>query len=132
VNHEPVVIREDDLEWETWANEEDTLERGLVYWKTLVSGDVTPSEALTMGIGRIPAGEALRRHRHRQVEIYLILEGTGVVEIGSATRSVRAESTVFIPGDAVHSCENTGASDLRFAYVFPADSFEEIEYIFEE
>lgn len=132
VNHEPVVVREDDREWETWANEEDILERGLVYWKTLISGDVTSSEALTMGIGKIPVGEALRRHRHRQAEIYLILEGTGVVEIRSAAQPVGAGSTVFIPGDAVHSCENTGATDLRFAYVFPADSFEGSEHIFEE
>jgi len=27
---------------------------------------------------------------------------------------------------------NTGPSDLRFAYVFAADSFDEVEYIFEE
>ena len=83
MNREPVVVREDDLEWETWANEEDIPERGLVYWKTLVSGDVTHSDALTMGLARIPAGEALRRHRHRQAEIYLILEGPGRVEIAS-------------------------------------------------
>ncbi len=29
-------------------------------------------------------------------------------------------------------CENTGASDLRFAYVFPASSFGEVEYVFDE
>ena len=132
MNREPVVVREEDLEWETWANEGDVPERGLVYWKTLVSEDVTHSDSLTMGIGRIPAGEGLRRHRHRQAEIYLILEGTGRVEIGPEARSIGAGSTVFIPGNAAHSCQNTGASDLRFAYVFPADSFKEIEYIFEE
>ncbi|MDQ4106214.1 MAG: cupin domain-containing protein [Actinomycetota bacterium] len=130
MNREPVVVRADDLDWETWADEGGILERGLVYWKTLVSGDVTRSDSLTMGIARIPVGEALRRHRHRQAEIYLILEGIGLVEIGSEALPVGAGSTVFIPGDAVHSCQNTGASDLRFAYVFPADSFEEIEYIF--
>jgi quercetin dioxygenase-like cupin family protein len=132
VNREPVIVQEEDLEWETWPNEEDVRKRGLVYFKTLVSSDVTRSGELTMGIAKIPPGEALRKHRHRQAEIYLILEGTGVVEIDSEARSVGAGSTVFIPGDAPHSCENTGASELRFAYVFPADSFEEIEYVFEE
>jgi oxalate decarboxylase/phosphoglucose isomerase-like protein (cupin superfamily) len=38
---------------------------------------------------------------------------------------------LFIPDDALHSCENTGASDLRVAYAFPADSFDEVEYVFE-
>jgi hypothetical protein len=34
--------------------------------------------------------------------------------------------------DASHSSENAGVSDSRFAYVFPDDSFGEIEYVFEE
>ena len=131
MNREPIVVRESDLEWETWP-EEDVAKRGLVYWKTLVSGDVTRSDALTMGIAKIPPGEALRKHRHRQAEIYFILAGTGLVVIDSEARSVTAGSTVFIPGDTVHRCQDTGGSELRFAYVFPADSFEEIEYIFEE
>jgi quercetin dioxygenase-like cupin family protein len=105
--------------------------RGLVYFKTLVSSDLTCSSELTMGIAKIPPGGALRKRRHRQAEIYLILEGTGSVEIDSEARPARAGSTVFIPGDALHSCENIGELDLRFAYVFPADSFEEIEYVFE-
>lgn len=41
-------------------------------------------------------------------------------------------SVRFIPGNALHSCENTGTSDLRIAYVFAVDSFEEVEFVFEE
>jgi mannose-6-phosphate isomerase-like protein (cupin superfamily) len=128
---EPVVVQESAREWETWP-EEEVPRKGLVYWRTLISGDVTRSEALTMGIGRMPPGEALRRHRHRPAEVYLVLEGTGSVEIGSEARPVEAGSAVFIPGDVFHSLTNTGASDLRFAYVFPADSFGEVEYVFDE
>ena len=131
MDREPVVVQEGTREWETWP-EEEAAQKGLVYWRTLISGDVTRSDALTMGIGRVPPGEALSRHRHRQAEIYLVLEGTGSVEIGSEARPVAAGSAVFIPGDAFHSLTNTGASDLRFAYVFPADSFDEIEYVFDE
>jgi hypothetical protein len=47
-------------------------------------------------------------------------------------RPVEAGSAVFIAGNVVHSCENTGASDLRFAYVFSANSFEGVEYVFDE
>ena len=84
-----------------------------------------------MGIGKMPPGEALHKHRHRQAEVYLVLEGSGSVEIGPEARLVEAGSAVFIPGNAFHSLANTGASDLRFAYVFPADSFDEIEYVFD-
>ncbi len=131
MDREPVVVQESAREWETWP-EEEVPRKGLVYWRTLISGDVTRSEALTMGIGRMPPGETLRRHRHRPAEVYLVLEGIGSVEIGSEARSVEAGSAVFIPGDAFHSLANTGASDLRFAYVFPADSFGEVEYVFDE
>ena len=131
MDREPVVVREGTREWETWP-EEEAARKGSVYWRTLISGDVTPSEALTVGIGRMPPGEALSRHRHRQAEVYLVLEGCGSVEIGPEARPVEAGSAVFIPGDALHSLANTGASDLRFAYVFAAGSFDEIEYVFEE
>lgn len=131
MSHEPVVVRESDLEWETWQ-EEDVAQRGLVYWRTLISGGVTQSEALTMGIAKIPPGEALNEHHHRQAEIYLILEGNGLVRIDSASRPVEAGMAIFIPGDAVHSCENSGTSELRFAYVLAADSFDDVEYVFED
>jgi len=131
MDRDPVVVDESARDWQTWPKEE-VAQRGLVYWRTLVSGDVTHSEALTMGIAKIPPAGTLHEHRHRQAEIYLILQGSGSVRIDGKTRPVRAGSAVFIPGNAVHSCENTGASDLRFAYVFPANSFQEVEYVFGE
>ena len=127
----PVVIQEGTREWETWPDEE-VAQKGLVYWRTLISGDVTRSEALTMSIGKMPPGEALHKHRHRQAEVYLVLEGTGSVTIDGNARPVGAGSAVFIPGNVLHSCENTGTSELRFAYVLAADSFEEVEYVFDE
>ena len=130
MSQEPVVSREGDQEWETWS-EEDIAKKGFVYWKTLISKGVTPSENLTLGVARLPPGGALHEHRHTQEEVYLVLEGSGLVTVAGAETAVEAGSAVFIPGDAPHSCENTGASDLRVAYVFPADSFEEVEYVFE-
>ena len=125
----PTVSREVDREWETWS-EEDIPQKGLVYWKTLISRGVTRSQSLTLGVARLPPGGALREHRHRQ-EVYLVLEGSGLGRVGAEELAVEAGSAVFVPGDALHSCENTGASDLRVAYVFPADSFDEVEYVFE-
>ena len=130
MSQEPVVSREGVREWETWS-EEDIPKKGLVYWKTLISKGVTRSENLTLGIARLPPGGALHEHRHVQEEVYLVLEGSGLVRVGDEEVAVGAGSAVFIPGDAPHSCENTGASDLRVAYVFPADSFEDVEYVFE-
>ena len=126
----PIVSREVDQKWETWS-EEDIPQKGFVYWKTLISKGVTRSENLTLGVAKLPPGAALNKHRHTQEEVYLVLEGSGLVRVGGEEIDVEAGSAVFIPGDALHSCENTGAADLRVAYVFPADSFEEVEYVFE-
>ena len=126
----PIMSREVDQEWETWS-EEDIPQKGLVYWKTLISKGVTRSENLTLGVASLPPGGALHEHRHTQDEVYLVLEGSGLVRVGDEELTVGAGSAVFIPGDALHSCENTGTSDLRVAYVFPADSFEDVEYVFE-
>jgi mannose-6-phosphate isomerase-like protein (cupin superfamily) len=126
----PIVSREVDQEWETWS-EEEIPQKGLVFWKTLISKGITRSENLTLGIANLPPGGALREHRHTQEEVYLVLEGSGLVRVGDEELIVEAGSAVFVPGDALHSCENTGTSDLRVAYVFPADSFEEVEYVFE-
>jgi quercetin dioxygenase-like cupin family protein len=130
MDREPVVSRIEDKDWETW-DEEEIPEKGLVYWKTLISKGVTPSEGLTLGVASLPPGGALHEHHHSQEEVYLVLEGSGMVRVGGEEVTVEAGSAVFIPGDALHSCENTGASEMRFAYVFPADSFEDVEYVFE-
>ena len=125
----PIVSREADREWETWG-EEDVPKKGLVYWKTLISRGVTRSQGLTLGVASLPPGGTLREHRHTQEEVYLVLDGSGLVRVGAEELAVEAGSAVFVPGDALHSCENTGTSDLRVAYVFPADSFDEVEYVF--
>jgi mannose-6-phosphate isomerase-like protein (cupin superfamily) len=129
MKHELAVVHEADREWETW-DQAQIATRGVTYWKTLISGDKTPSYSLTMGLAQIPPSETLSRHRHAQAEIYYILEGTGVVEIDDQKHIVGPGTAIFIPGDAIHCFTNTGISVLRFIYTFPADSFGDIEYIF--
>jgi quercetin dioxygenase-like cupin family protein len=124
-----VVADVSKLDWETWP--EDVLsERGRVLWKTLVSADRTPSDTLTLGIALVPPGESLHLHRHEQPEIYVALEGVGEVTIDGETASMSPGVAVFIPGNALHGCTNPGPGDLRFAYVFAADSFADVEYVF--
>jgi quercetin dioxygenase-like cupin family protein len=129
VDEEPVVVGEDERAWEALGDEEAS---DSVLFKTLISGGLTRSEALTAGVAKIPPGATLSEHRHRQHEVYLVLAGEGSVRVGEGVRAVRAGSVVFVPGDTFHSCENTGASELRLAYVLAADSFEDVEYVFED
>ena len=129
MNPEPVVARESEREWETWADQ-DIAARGRVDWKTLFSQDVTPTEALTLGVARILPGNALNEHRHAEPEIYLVLDGVATVTVAGRESKVEAGAAIFIPGGAVHGCRNAETVELRFAYAFAADSFETIEYVF--
>ena len=53
-----------------------------------------------------------------------------MVSIDGQEREVGAETAVFIPGNALHSLQNTADRPLRLVYVFPADSFDDITYVF--
>jgi quercetin dioxygenase-like cupin family protein len=130
VAREPVIVDSGSLEWETWPDAL-TEQRGGVRWKTLLSGDRTPTDTLTLGIATLTPGEVLHDHRHEQVELYLVLEGTGEVTIDGGVRAVGPGVAVFLPGGARHGIRNTAAIELRLAYVFAADSFTDVEYDFE-
>jgi mannose-6-phosphate isomerase-like protein (cupin superfamily) len=124
-----IAVHESARDWETWPDEL-LAERGCVLWRTLVSGDLTPSSDLTLGVARIAPGEELRAHRHAPAELYFVLTGEALVTVDGDARTLGPGTAVFIPGNAVHSCANRGSVELRFAYVLAADSFGEVEYLF--
>jgi mannose-6-phosphate isomerase-like protein (cupin superfamily) len=106
-------------------------QRGPASWYTLFSSDITPTDSLTAGVVTLePYIGKLSIHRHNPAEIYYILSGQGVVHIDGTDYPVTVDSSVFIPGDALHGIYNTGSSPLRFFYAFALDSFAEVEYKF--
>lgn len=118
---QPVIIEEHRVAIESGDD------RG-VTWRTLTSADRTPTRHLTSGVCQIEPGGDLALHRHPPLELYYFLEGTGVVTLGGAERPVRPGSTIYIPGGTPHGVRNTGSAPLRLFYVFPVDSFSEVEY----
>jgi|SRR5215211_2896189 len=131
MSSEPVVVHQDGRTWERWPNEQ-VAQRGDVVWKTLISAGLTRSDSLTLGIAKLAPGKRLHAHRHEQAEAYLVLAGSGTVTIDDSAYAVGPGAGVFIAGNAVHSVESTGQTDLRVAYVFAADAFEDVEYVFGE
>lgn len=125
---EAFVVHEEDCAFEGSSDATP----GALRWRTLISGDRTPTDSLTVGIAELEPGEArpFRPHKHAQPEVYYILSGHGTVTISGADHRVRQGTAVFIPGNAEHGARNTGTELLRLLYVFPSDSFAEIEYRF--
>jgi mannose-6-phosphate isomerase-like protein (cupin superfamily) len=125
-----VVVHADECRVERWAPDGP----GTVTWRTLLSGDRTPTDSLTVGIAEVAPGapDGAGPHRHAPAEIYAVLAGEGVVVIDGVEHPVRAGSAVFIPGGAWHAAHNTGSTPLRVLYTFAVDSFSEVVYEFAE
>ena len=123
-----------DLEgppWETWDDPGLAVSSPL-RWRLIFSGRRTPTGALSMGLAEAPPGAVLPLHHHAPTEVYHVLDGEGLVEVEGEPHRLRAGVSVFIPADARHRTTNTGPGPLRFLFVFPTDSFEEVVYHFEE
>ena len=125
------TIDPEGLLWETWDDPE-LAARSPLRWRLIFSGRRTPTEALSMGLAEFPPGAVLPLHHHAPAEIYHGLDGEGLVEIEGEPHRLRAGVSLFIPADARHRTTNTGPGPLRFLFVFPTDSFEEVVYHFEE
>ena len=127
---QPFVVHEDASPLEGW----DDPVRGRVRWRTLLSGDRTPTAALTLGVAELGPGQPhpFQPHRHEPAEVYYVLAGEGIVHLGGVDHAVRAGSTVFIPGNTWHGARNTGRETLRLLYAFAVDSFADVTYVFPE
>lgn len=104
--------------------------RGVVGWQTMISGDKTPTDALTSGLATLEPGGFLALHRHEPAELYFIHEGCGIVTIDGIDHTVKPGDCVYIPSMAEHGCRQSGEGPMRFFYVFPRDAFSDVTYLF--
>ena len=121
----PHRIDEASLPEASW----DDPARGSIRWKTLFSGDVTPTESLVCGIAIMSPGDSFALHCHPQPEVYFGLEGEVDVSINDTLHRLKPGVALFIPGNAVHGVRSAD-QPVRWFYTFAADSFAEIAYTF--
>jgi quercetin dioxygenase-like cupin family protein len=76
--------------------------QGSVRWKSLLSGDVTNTNALVCGIAIIAPDESLTLHSHAEPEIYFGIEVEVDVHSGGAGQRMKPGVALFIPSNAVH------------------------------
>jgi mannose-6-phosphate isomerase-like protein (cupin superfamily) len=123
---EPLALNETGAPQDGW----DDLLRGRVRWRTLFSKGATPTAEMTCGVAEFQPGDWLGLHRHAPAEVYYVVAGAGLMSLDGREIPVRAGSAVFISSMAEHGIRQTGSEILRLFYVFPMDSFDDVEYHF--
>ncbi len=86
--------------------------------KPLVHPETTGSRQIDHRISCYQPMARVARHAHKvQEQVYHVLDGEGLMEIGAESRVVRRHDVVFIPPGVEHAISNTGLTDLVFLVV---------------
>ncbi len=104
----------------------------VIRWKTLISQPTTATKGLSCGILEMPPGSVMGPHYHAPQEIYYVIEGRGALQIDAEIKEVTAGSVVYIPQNMVHGVKNIGDGLLTLVWVFPVDSYYDIEYKYDK
>ena len=83
-------------------------------------GKVTLAQggSLMAGLNCFEPGQEHKLHAHAgQDKLYLILEGTGEVQIGEERQVLSAGDAAFAPADVPHGMRNSGSSRLTVMVV---------------
>jgi mannose-6-phosphate isomerase-like protein (cupin superfamily) len=99
-----------------------------VRWKLLIDADFMGSSGLSLGFVEIAPGGDLTLHYHSPSEIYVITSGKGILNKSGELEEIKKGDVVYIEGNAKHALKNFGTETLEFYWVFPTDTFSEVEY----
>jgi mannose-6-phosphate isomerase-like protein (cupin superfamily) len=83
--------------------------------KPLVMPETMNSKHLDYRISMYQPMAFVEKHSHKvQEQVYHVLEGEGLMEIGDKTHVVRKHDVIYLPPGVEHSINNTGVADLIF------------------
>ena len=111
-----------DQEWST------TEKYPGVRWKFLIDADFMGSSGLSLGFAEIAPGGNLTLHYHSPAEIYVVTGGNGILNKSGELEEIKKGDVVYIEGNAKHGLKNVGTEILEFYWIFPTNTFSEVEY----
>ena len=83
--------------------------------KPLVMPETMNSKHLDYRISMYQPMAYVEKHSHKvQEQVYHVLEGEGLMEVGDKTHVVRKHDVIYLPPGVPHSINNTGVVDLVF------------------
>ena len=100
-----------------------------VRWKFLIDADFTESSGLSLGFAEIAPGGDLVLHYHAPSEIYVVTDGTGILNNSGKLEEINKGDVVYIGKNEKHALKNEGKEILKFYWIFPTDRFSEVKYL---
>jgi quercetin dioxygenase-like cupin family protein len=86
--------------------------------KALVRPETVGSRQIDYRISTYQPMAYVKRHSHKvQEQVYHVLDGEGMMEIGDERTVVRKHDVIFIPPGIEHAIHNSGLGDLTFIVV---------------
>jgi len=120
------IENDSEYPWEYETGEEGRDD--VIRWRTLISGEKTPTTGISMGTLEVPPGAVMNAHHHSPLEVYYLTSGKGQLLCGDKVKHVRAGDVVYIPANEVHGIKNINDHTLTLVWMFPTDTWAEIEY----
>ena len=101
-----------------------------VRWKFLIDADFNESSGLSLGFAEIAPGGDLVLHYHSPSEIYVVTDGTGILNKSGKLEEIKKGDVVYIGKNEKHALKNEGKETLKFYWIFPTDRFSEVKYLY--
>lgn len=89
---------------------------GLVSHILLQSGD-TPTDNLSIARVAVEPGSHQKPHHHVPEQAYIIVRGSGRIQVGPEIADVQEGDLVYIPSNVEHAVENAGPDNLVYISV---------------
>jgi len=113
VARKPKIHNIAEVDWEDLAGH-----FGGAFSKFLVRPETTGSRQIDYRISCYQPRAYVEPHAHQvQEQVYHVLEGEGLMEIGGRRQVVRRHDVIFIPPGVRHAITNSGLVDLVFVVV---------------
>ena len=79
-----------------------------VRWKFLIDANFDGSSGLSLGFAEIVPGGDLILHYHSPAEIYVVTNGSGILNKSGELETIKKDDVVYIAGNTEHSLKNDG------------------------
>ena len=88
-----------------------------VRFKFLIDADFTESSELSLGFAEIAPGGELVLHYHSPSEIYVVTDGTGILNKSGKLEEIKKGDVVYIGKNEKHALKNKGKKTDRKSVV---------------